>query len=562
MKTDRVTVFDLFEKQRRYLVPIFQRGYVWTKEGQWEPLWEDIVDQATIVRASSATTRQSARKHFLGAIVLNQVSTQVRHVAASEIIDGQQRLMTLQILLAALRDVVSGIIGEYPKTIANNLTSNIGVPASSEELFKVWPTYAYQDDLRKVMTAGSAKALAAQYPQYSWYRKMVPPRPPVVDAYLYFHDVISAYVNNRDDEHQEEAGEIQVKVAAEMAPKFDAIAKLPDVERAQAIVALQTELLKISNEKLASRRAEELIEAVTRWIQLVAIELEAEDDPQVIFETLNARGVPLEPSDLIRNFVFLYGMRHGESVTELYDRWWKDFDEATEATTGKFWKAKERQGRLMRSRLDLFLFHYVTRQTRREVKVGHLYQEFRDWWNKDGDKRQCAVELEAVKRSSSVFKELMLPNTGTSFGAFAERIRALDVAPVYPLILFLMEHRGEVSQEDLEGMLRDIESYLVRRFVCGLTSKNYNRVFLSLLSKLADSGPLGWIPLQRELCALTGDSSRWPDDDAFRQALVHGPLYTRTGPQRTQMLLRALERALVTSRQEQVVVCHPLPWST
>ncbi|MBI4236782.1 MAG: DUF262 domain-containing protein, partial [Chloroflexi bacterium] len=162
MKTDRVTVFDMFEKQRRYLVPIFQRGYVWTKALQWEPLWEDIVDQAAIVRESSATTRQSARKHFLGAIVLNQVSTQVRHVAASEIIDGQQRLMTLQILLAALRDVVSGIIGEYPKTIANNLTSNIGVPGSSEELFKDWPTYAYQDDFRKVMTAGSAKALAAQ----------------------------------------------------------------------------------------------------------------------------------------------------------------------------------------------------------------------------------------------------------------------------------------------------------------------------------------------------------------------------------------------------------------
>lgn len=457
MKTDRVTVFELFEKQRRYLVPIFQRGYVWTKEGQWEPLWEDIVDQATIVRESPATTRRSARKHFLGAIVLNQVSMQVRHVAASEIIDGQQRLMTLQILLAALRDVVSGIIGEYPKTIANNLTGNIGVPASSDELFKVWPTYAYQDDLRKVMTAGSAKALAAQYPQHSWYRKMVPPRPPVVNAYLYFHDAISDYVNYReDDEHQE-----------------------------------------VANENLASRRAEELIEAVTRWIQLVAIELEAEDDPQVIFETLNARGVPLEPSDLIRNFVFLYGMRHGESVPELYDRWWKDFDEAAEATTGKFWKAQERQGRLMRSRLDLFLFHYATWRSRREVKVGHLYQEFRDWWNRDEDKRTCSVELEAIKRSSTVFKELMLPNTETSFGSFAQRVRALDVAPIYPLILFLSEHRSAISQDELEGMLRDLESYLVRRFVCGLTSKNYNRVFLSLLSKLADSEHLGQITCNR-----------------------------------------------------------------
>jgi hypothetical protein len=49
LKTDKITIFDLFEIQRRYLVPIFQRGYVWTMEGQWQPLWEDIIAQTAQV---------------------------------------------------------------------------------------------------------------------------------------------------------------------------------------------------------------------------------------------------------------------------------------------------------------------------------------------------------------------------------------------------------------------------------------------------------------------------------------------------------------------------------
>ena len=115
MKTDKITVFDLFETQRRYLVPIFQRGYVWTKEGQWEPLWEDIADQAKLVQLHKGASRNTIRKHFLGAIVLSQVPTVIRQMPASEIIDGQQRLLTLQVFLAAFRDAVIDLGDDYLK---------------------------------------------------------------------------------------------------------------------------------------------------------------------------------------------------------------------------------------------------------------------------------------------------------------------------------------------------------------------------------------------------------------------------------------------------------------
>ena len=92
MKPDTVTVSHLFDTPRRYLIPIFQRGYVWTLEGQWKPLWQDILNQAEALRTHDPEQKREIRKHFLGAFVLNQANMGVRHVATSEVIDGQQRL--------------------------------------------------------------------------------------------------------------------------------------------------------------------------------------------------------------------------------------------------------------------------------------------------------------------------------------------------------------------------------------------------------------------------------------------------------------------------------------
>lgn len=70
MKTDKITIFELFEKQKRYLVPIFQRGYVWTLGNQWQPLWENILDQVSILHDQALSSSGTMRSHFLGAFVL------------------------------------------------------------------------------------------------------------------------------------------------------------------------------------------------------------------------------------------------------------------------------------------------------------------------------------------------------------------------------------------------------------------------------------------------------------------------------------------------------------
>ena len=517
MKTDKITVFDLFEKQRRYLVPIFQRGYVWSKERQWAPLWEDIFEQATLVSEHDGSSKNTIRKHFLGTIVLSHVPTVIRQTPASEIIDGQQRMLTLQVFLTAFRDAIADLGDGYLDTQLAHLTGNVGPFRDDNEQFKVWPTNAYQQDVRNVMHAGSAQALSAMYPQRMYRKRLVPPLPALVEAYFYFHDEIGRFLNEVD-----ESGDCMPSQTVS-----------PDSIK---------------------ERANVLFEALMRYVQLVEIQLDAEDDPQVIFETLNYGGVPLEPSDLIRNFIFLYANRQDKDVDALYTQWWKDYDEASGAT-GKFWKEKERQGRFFRSRLDLFFFHYLTYRVGHEIKMGHIYQEFKDWWGDSGE-RSVEPELESAQRSSVVFRCLLESDDSQRLGVLAQRLRILDTTTVYPFILWLCENRHKTTENEFNSILADIESYIVRRTVCRLTPKNYNRIFLTLLTKLKD-GISNGASVRRELLSLEGDSAIWPNDDTFKRHLIYEPLYNTIGPRRVRLVLTALELTCQTPRQE----TSPLPIS-
>lgn len=94
MKANAVPLLAIFEKKMRLEVPLFQRQYVWNKDQQWEPLWEDISRKFT----EYLEGRKDAPIHFLGAMVLDQKQTPTTHVEKRQVIDGQQRLTTLQIL--------------------------------------------------------------------------------------------------------------------------------------------------------------------------------------------------------------------------------------------------------------------------------------------------------------------------------------------------------------------------------------------------------------------------------------------------------------------------------
>jgi hypothetical protein len=308
MNANAIALLDIFEKKMRLEVPLFQRQYVWRREEHWEPLWEDIARKFS----EYLEDRVDAPLHFLGAMVLDQKQTPITHVEKRQVIDGQQRLTTLQIFLAAFRDLCREQVVEDLAEECDTLTVNKGMMAEPEvDKFKVWPTQLDRSQFADVIGAGSRAELERRHPlRRRKYARKPEPRPRMVEAYFYFHDQLSEFFLGIDNEKP------------------------------------------LSADVPLDKRLEECFQALKNSLQIVAIDLEKGDDAQVIFETLNARGEPLLPADLLRNFIFLRAARLGEPQEELYKNYWQQFDDP-------FWRVEVKQGRLLRPRSDLFMQHFL-----------------------------------------------------------------------------------------------------------------------------------------------------------------------------------------------------------
>ena len=97
-----------------------------------------------------------------------------------------------------------------------------------------------------------------------------------------------------------------------------------------------------------ANRVNECFQTLRSTLMVVVIDLQQGDDPQIIFETLNARGEPLLPADLLRNYIFFRANRAGLDIDKTYKTYWSSFD-------AEFWREEVKQGRLTRPRSDLFM---------------------------------------------------------------------------------------------------------------------------------------------------------------------------------------------------------------
>src|SRR5690606_35833647 len=111
MDTQVRTPQAIFMQPQRLLVPLFQRPYVWNEELQWEAHWKDL-DRVATSRLQSPQTNRAP--HFLGAVVLQQLATPTSDLQQRTVIDGQQRLTTLQLLLDALHAEIAHVGAAMP----------------------------------------------------------------------------------------------------------------------------------------------------------------------------------------------------------------------------------------------------------------------------------------------------------------------------------------------------------------------------------------------------------------------------------------------------------------
>lgn len=520
MRPDKATVYEVFQLEKRYVVPLYQRPYVWKEDDNWAPLWEDVETKAHAMTASEAVS-----PHFLGAIVLSQARVGLRQIAASQVIDGQQRLTTLQVLLAAFRDAIGELSrgdgdDETKETLGTifkmlgQITEHPNVLGAKEDRFKVWPTNADRTAYEAVMTARSRAALDARFPvQYVGKRKKTAvPGPLLVEAYRFFEGRVRTFLTE----------------------------------------AAATRASGVKDGALG------LFEAIRHGLQLVVIDLEEGDDPQVIFETLNARGEPLLPSDLIRNVVF-HGA--GRDADALYEQHWHEFDRTASDGTAGFWKKDATQGREKRPVLDLFFHSYLTSRAEAVVPIGHLFGEFRAWWRRESA-RPIGEVLAELRRYGDAYRSFHEPGLlgpdDERLATFVRRLRILDTAMVYPVLLFLVVEAAErLDRTERDAMLVDLESFLVRRWICGVTAKNYNRFFPALVADLRREQRLNRQFLRARLARGSG-VDRWPTDKEFEPVWHREPAYHRLGSPGVRMVLAAIHGALLSKKQERVEIPHEL----
>ena len=476
MKTDILTPKALFQKDIQYTIPPFQRRYVWTQEEQWEPLWEDVrnaaddyLEKLEQAGGRSVDAEQSATRHFLGAVVVQQVNTATRDLDRREVIDGQQRLTTLQLLLDAVQFVceqreIKGVATRLSKLVLNDedLVDN------SEDRFKLWPTTGDREAFRHAMSNGLATE--------NYERSLI------VQAHEYFQ--------------------------------------------------LQTNQWLESNTESLRVRAEALETAITGLLQTVTIDLGTDDDPHIIFETLNARGTPLLESDLIKNYV-ISETRNEELWKGLDDNWWReDF----------------RQGRLLRPRIDALLDYWLEMRTCHDVSVGSVFRTFKQVAANGGLEEMML----GIKRDLTRYRQYEEGPRTPIEDVFHYRAGVMQMGAFTPALLRILTKPDAARF----GALQTLESFLVRRMVCRNTTKDYNRLAHELVRQLdrfeaekADRAVIQFFDSQ------TADSRRWPSDNELDHALITLPLYKLLTRGRLRLILEATEELYrKSSHAEQIEV--------
>ncbi len=424
MKANDTEIRIFLEGSKQFVVPLFQRTYSW-KRKNFERLWNDILE----------TKDGKESTHFFGSFVTMPLDSSASRVSRYLIIDGQQRLVTTFIFLAALRDRMKELNPEYEKHDEIDESYLINkFHQKSESKYKVIPTQA--------------------------------------DRSYFFEIINGTTIEDGDRKILSTLNFFRKKLS--IVEDFDELLKLKD--------AL---LLKFS---------------------IVDIRLEKDDDPYMIFESLNATGTPLTQSDLIRNYLF---MRISENKQqETYDNIWFPMQENLEDC------------------LEDFIRHYLAMKG--DIpNFGKIYETFKEIAEKDATKENDVIKImEALSKFSEYYIKFINPEAEKDerIKYYLRKFKRLEMTTSYPLLLKLYNDfsNGVLLKDEMIKCLKAIETYIVRRAVCGIPAQALNKYFPTIYKSLGKDNIAQ--SLESKLKEATG-VRRMPDDEEFQQCLRERPLY-------------------------------------
>jgi uncharacterized protein with ParB-like and HNH nuclease domain len=460
MKASETHLGKILEGTNQFVVPLFQRPHTWD-DSRWKVLWSDLVELC-----DDDTEASRAKPHFLGSIVTVPTRSVPEGVTKYLLIDGQQRLTTLQVLLAALRDCAR----ETPGTLSERLDKShlVNQFETGLDYFKLLPTQTNGDRnayLEVIKGEVIANATSRVTKAYEWFHK---------------------------------------KLSSRGCPDY---------------------------EKLAG--------VILRRLSLVSIVLDHDDNPHLIFESLNYKGEPLTQGDLIRNY-FLMRIPVSEQEN-LFKRSWEPM-----------------QLRLG-DRLSEFVRHFLMREGS-VVKQGEIYRTLKE---RTDNKTPSEIIhfLDTMHRSAIHYHRLIDPTqeTNPELKARFLRFQKLDVGVSLPFLLNLYSdyEAGLLPLADFCKTLDVLENFFVRRFICAVPTHGLNKSLPPLYNQAKTHSSL----LEGVKALLS--QRDYPNDTTFRSSLINVRLY---GPgerlPKARLVLETLESALAGKEPvatDKMTVEHIMP---
>lgn len=476
MDTGVRTPLAVFTMPQHLIVPLFQRAYVWDEESQWAPLWQDI---RRLVELQLSNPGKPAT-HFLGAVVLQAMSSQWGSMQAWSIIDGQQRLTTLQLFFDAAAGAFESRGLEHLTGQLAALTHNAGAFVQGNDVsLKLRHTNRDRLAYDEVMLA----AVPVDYEVLAHSTSLL------VKGHQYFSGQVNAWLD--------EASGVEPNTKA----------------------AILTNVL-------------------TQSLEIVVIGLTSEENSQEIFETLNARGTPLTAADLIKNFVFQRLESEGVDTKYAYTELWP-FEQKfweKEVSVGRYPVSRSslflnqwlvsRAGEEIGPKSTFSRFkHFVEHESDQSMVdlLGVIKQQatrYQGWSAKAADPH---ADLNAVEMC-------------------VYRSQSAEIEALKPVLLWLNEPQTSYSSETISRVIAMTESWFMRRALMRLSMSDLGRVVADLIGTHRNA-PAEEVTdrVQSFLTRLDAVSTYWPGDTEIRAALATEQAYRRFKRGRLRMFLEAAE---------------------
>lgn len=299
-------------------------------------------------------------------------------------------------------------------------------------------------------------------------------------------------------------------------------------------------------------RMEALIKALTRHVKIVKIDLEASDNAQLIFETLNARGERLTDADLIRNHLFRQADEEGADTEALHQAYWEPFDQGR-------WSERIAHGRHQRERIHMCLNHWLSMRRLEEVPAGTIFRRFKEYVS--GRRLPAETVAKDLAFYGMVFDGFERCQADTPEWWFFRRLEEMDLITAYPILLWLFGQGEELPIENRRRALLAMESFLVRRLISRDSTRSYGALFTEVLKAAAQEGSPPADADARIIRLLSGkvaEADRWPTDDTMRSVVLNTNVY-KLKQSRLKMVLEALKRRMVEGgRAEAITLGHNL----